>query len=51
MGRFLTCPSRIHLLIGMMERSILTFVEDVYEDLELWYPLLRLQEAGLSLIV
>lgn len=29
-----------------MERSILTFVEDVYEDLELWYPLLRLQEAG-----
>lgn len=30
----------------MMERSILTFVEDVYEDLELWYPLLRLQESG-----
>ena len=27
-------------------QTILTFVEDIYEDLELWYPLLRLQEAG-----
>src|SRR3954465_13649078 len=27
-------------------KSILTFVDDIYEDLELWYPLLRLQEAG-----
>ena len=25
---------------------ILMFVEDIYEDLELWYPKLRLQEAG-----
>lgn len=45
-GRFLTCPFGIDLLVGLMERSILTFVEDVYEDLELWYPLLHLQEAG-----
>lgn len=29
-----------------MVKTLLTFVDDVYEDLELWYPLLRLQEAG-----
>jgi len=29
-----------------MPKTLLTFVDDVYEDLELWYPLLRLQEAG-----
>ena len=29
-----------------MQKAILAFVDDVYEDLELWYPLLRLQEAG-----
>ena len=29
-----------------MENTLLTFVDDVYEDLELWYPLLRLREAG-----
>ena len=29
-----------------MPKTVLTFVEDVYEDLELWYPLLRLQESG-----
>ena len=29
-----------------MEKNILAFFDDVYEDLELWYPLLRLQEAG-----
>lgn len=27
-------------------RRILMFVDDIYEDLELWYPKLRLQEAG-----
>jgi protease I len=26
--------------------SILAFVDDLYEDLELWYPKLRLEEAG-----
>ena len=25
---------------------ILMFVDDIYEDLELWYPKLRLIEAG-----
>jgi protease I len=29
-----------------MSKSLLAFVDDIYEDLELWYPLLRLQEAG-----
>lgn len=27
-------------------RRVLMFVDDIYEDLELWYPKLRLQEAG-----
>ena len=30
---------------------ILTFVDDVYEDLELWYPKLRLEEAGARVTV
>lgn len=29
-----------------MQRTILAFVDEVYEDLELWYPKLRLEEAG-----
>ena len=29
-----------------MADTLLTFVEDIYEDLELWYPKLRLEEAG-----
>jgi protease I len=32
-------------------RRILLFVGDVYEDLELWYPKLRLQEAGAEVLV
>jgi len=32
-------------------RSILLFVDDIYEDLELWYPKLRLEEAGFKTIV
>ncbi len=32
-----------------MPKMLLTFVEDIYEDLELWYPLLRLQEAGYAM--
>ena len=28
------------------DRRILMFVDDIYEDLELWYPKLRLIEAG-----
>jgi protease I len=32
-----------------MAKTLLAFVDEVYEDLELWYPLLRLQEAGYDL--
>jgi protease I len=28
------------------DRTLLAFLDDVYEDLELWYPKLRLEEAG-----
>jgi len=31
-----------------MQRTLLTFVDDLYEDLELWYPKLRLAEAGFA---
>ncbi len=30
----------------LMSKNFLSFVGDVYEDLELWYPKLRLEEAG-----
>ena len=30
---------------------LLMFVDDVYEDLELWYPKLRLAEAGAHVTV
>lgn len=29
-----------------MTKTLLAFVDDLYEDLELWYPKLRLEEAG-----
>lgn len=32
-------------------RQILMFVDDIYEDLELWYPKLRLIEAGFRVVV
>jgi protease I len=32
-------------------KRILTFVGDIYEDLELWYPKLRLIEAGAEVTV
>jgi protease I len=31
-----------------MQNVLLAFVDDLYEDLELWYPKLRLEEAGYS---
>ena len=31
--------------------KFLFFVEDVYEDLELWYPKIRLAEAGAEVVV
>lgn len=35
----------------LTKRRILMFVDDVYEDLELWYPWLRLEEAGADVVV
>ncbi len=32
-------------------KRILTFVGDIYEDLELWYPKLRMIEAGAEVVV
>lgn len=32
-------------------KRILMFVDDIYEDLELWYPKLRLTEEGAEVIV
>jgi protease I len=32
-----------------MSKSLLTFVDDIYEDLELWYPKLRCEEAGYAM--
>jgi protease I len=32
-------------------QTILIFVHDIYEDLELWYPKIRLEEAGFKTIV
>lgn len=32
-------------------RSILLFVDEIYEDLELWYPKLRFEEAGFKTAV
>ena len=31
-----------------MPKQLLAFVDDIYEDLELWYPKLRLEEAGFT---
>lgn len=33
------------------DRRLLMFVDDVYEDLELWYPKLRMIEAGAQVVV
>lgn len=35
----------------LRDKRILMFVDDVYEDLELWYPKLRLIEAGARVVV
>lgn len=32
-----------------MEQTLLAFVGDIYEDLELWYPRLRVEEAGFAM--
>jgi len=36
---------------GLASKHVLAFVDDIYEDLELWYPKLRLLEAGHGITV
>ena len=36
---------------SLSDRHILIFVDDAYEDLELWYPKLRLFEAGIHVTI
>lgn len=35
----------------LLHKRVLMFVGDIYEDLELWYPKLRLEEAGATVTV
>lgn len=35
----------------LSDRRLLMFVDEVYEDLELWYPKLRMMEAGAHVVV
>ena len=35
----------------LLGKRVLAFVGDIYEDLELWYPKLRLIEAGATFVV
>lgn len=35
----------------LADRRVLILVDDIYEDLELWYPKLRLIEAGADVVV
>jgi len=32
-------------------RKVVVFAEDMYEDLELWYPVLRLREEGAEVVI
>lgn len=32
-----------------VQKTLLTFVDDIYEDLEFWYPKLRCEEAGYAM--
>ena len=41
-------PKPVQPLLG---KRVLAFVGDIYEDLELWYPKLRLIEAGATFII
>jgi protease I len=38
-------------MVKQKNKKILMFVEHIYEDLELWYPKLRLIEAGAEVVV
>ena len=37
--------------LALSDRRVLILTGEIYEDLELWYPKLRLEEAGASVVV
>jgi protease I len=37
--------------MNLTGKSFLMFVDDIYEDLEVWYPKIRLIEAGAAVII
>ncbi|MDA0285275.1 MAG: type 1 glutamine amidotransferase [Planctomycetota bacterium] len=37
--------------LSLLGKRVLVFVGDIYEDLELWYPKLRLIEAGAKVVI
>ena len=37
--------------LPLTNQRVLILVGDIYEDLELWYPKLRLEEAGASVVI
>lgn len=39
------------MAMELQGKRILAFVDDEFEDLEMWYPVLRLREAGAEVIV
>ncbi len=38
-------------MFWLVQQTFLAFVDDLYEDLELWYPKIRLEEAGFAVKV
>lgn len=42
---------KINFLYNEVMKSILIFVHELYEDLELWYPKIRLEEAGFKTVI
>lgn len=45
----LVCGADFQNKSVMQNKTVLAFLDDVYEDLELWYPKLRLEESGYAL--
>ncbi|MDR0539659.1 MAG: type 1 glutamine amidotransferase [Spirochaetaceae bacterium] len=37
-------------MLELTGKSFLFFIDDIYEDLEVWYPKLRLEEAGAKVV-
>jgi hypothetical protein len=40
-----------HKNMELKDKKVVILAEEMYEDLELWYPLLRMREAGALTIV